>query len=147
MRFFQTAALVAATAISSVAALGINCGGSALCSNTLDQVASNLNTYIQGIDPNRWYNNGEWIACTQSESNIIPDVSGSLGFCAFLQNTGGTWGSIIKQLAPEIPNHGCRVCGSVPYYFLQGNNNVDDGELTFNMVTMPKGTRCTNGVC
>ncbi|KAI9862249.1 MAG: hypothetical protein M1813_004724 [Trichoglossum hirsutum] len=147
MRFFQTAALVAATAISSVAALGINCGGSGWCSSARANVADNLNNLIQGIDPNRWYKNGEWIACTQSDGDFVVEASGSVGFCAFLQNTGGTWGSIIKQLAPEIPKHGCRGCGSVPYYFLQGNNNAKDGELTFNMVTMPKGTKCTAGRC
>ncbi|KAI9775455.1 MAG: hypothetical protein M1839_001072 [Geoglossum umbratile] len=147
MRFFLTAALVATMAISSVAALGINCKGSGWCTSARDSVATNLNSLIQGIDSNRWYKNGEWIACVQSTGDFVVDASGSVGFCAFLQNTGGTWGSIIKQLAPEIPKHDCRVCGSVPYYFPQGNNNVDDGELTFNMVTMPKGTKCTEGRC
>ncbi|KAI9775167.1 MAG: hypothetical protein M1839_001418 [Geoglossum umbratile] len=148
MRFFLTAALAAATAISSVAALGINCQGSGWCPSARANVAMDLNDLIQGIDSNRWYKNGEWIACAQSEGDFGADTAkGDVGFCAFLQNTGGTWGSIIKQLAPEIPKHGCRVCGSVPYYFLQGNNNVDDGELTFNMVKMPKGTKCTEGRC
>ena len=147
MRLFWTAALVAATAISNVAALGINCRGSGWCPFARDSVAASLNNLIQGIDPDRWYSNGEWIACAQSSGDYVVEASGNIGFCAFLQNTRGTWGRIIKQLAPEIPNHGCRVCGSVPYYYLQGNNDVSDGELTFNMVTMPKGTKCTEGRC
>lgn len=59
---------------------------------------------------NQWYNNGEHIGCVQSSGSYIADpTEGDIGFCAFLQNTDGTWGSIIKQLAPYIPQHGCRV--------------------------------------
>ncbi|KAB8221349.1 killer toxin [Aspergillus novoparasiticus] len=116
---------------SSEAKLGINCRGSANC-NTFGntQMAFQLKHAIDGIDPNRWYNNGEHIACVGSGARI----TGNGGFCAFLQNTGGTNGAVIKSLAHYIPEHGCKVCGSVPYFYPQGNNNVDDGELTFNYV-------------
>ncbi|KAE8351729.1 killer toxin [Aspergillus coremiiformis] len=118
---------------SSEAKLGINCRGSANC-NTFgianSQIAVQLKHAIDGIDTNRWYNNGEHIACVGSGARI----TGNGGFCAFLQNTGGTNGGVIKSLAHYIPEHGCKVCGSVPYYYPQGNNNVDDGELTFNYV-------------
>lgn len=97
---------------------------------------------------NQWYNNGEHIGCVQSSGSYIADpTEGDIGFCAFLQNTDGTWGSIIKQLAPYIPQHGCRVCGSVPYFYPRGDNDVNDGMLTFNMVTMPAGTQCTSALC
>jgi hypothetical protein len=115
--------------------LGINCRGSGYCTwnddkNTYE--ARTLTYFINGIDGGRWYNNGEHIACTPS------------GICAFLQKTGGTWGSKIKELAHYIPDHGCTICGSVPYYFPDGNNNVDDGMLTYNYVSNPK---CKNGLC
>ncbi|PPQ87354.1 hypothetical protein CVT24_001103 [Panaeolus cyanescens] len=122
-----TAALVSTFGYSAQA-LGINCDGSNYCSNFSSGVASRLSGYIQGISDNAWYNNGQQIAC-------IGKSSGSGGICAFLQNTGGANGKTIKQLAPYIPNHGCGVCGSVPYYYPQGNNNVADGELTFNYVS------------
>ncbi|KAI0528523.1 killer toxin [Xylaria digitata] len=119
-----------------VEGLGINCRGSTYCFFDNDKInlreADTLRWFINAIDAGRWYNNGEQIACTPAQ------------ICAFLQNTGGTWGSKIKQLAPYIPNHGCTSCGSVPYYYPEGNNNVADGQLTFNYVSSPK---CENGLC
>ncbi|KAI0528524.1 killer toxin [Xylaria digitata] len=117
--------------------LGINCRGSGLCDGFINTSingyeADTLTKWINGIDPNRWYNNGQQIACFES-SHI----------CAFLQNTGGAWGSKIKQLAHYIPDHNCKVCGSVPYYFPEGNNNVADGMLTYNYVT----NACGHGLC
>ncbi|KAJ7468584.1 killer toxin, partial [Mycena latifolia] len=110
--------------------LGINCEGSAQCSGAVD-AASDLAGYISGLSDDVWINNGQQIACI---ANI----------CAFLQNTGGTWGSIVKQFAPYIPDHGCQACGSVPYYYPQGDNNVADGELTFNYVS---DAACNEGLC
>ncbi|KAF7596456.1 hypothetical protein BBP40_001763 [Aspergillus hancockii] len=80
--------------------LGINCRGSANC-NTIGntQMAIQLTHVIDNIDINRWYYNGEHVACVGSSAH-----------------------------------HRCKACGSVPYYFPQGNNNVDDGELTYNFV-------------
>jgi hypothetical protein len=147
MRSFITTALLAAAVIGCVAGEGINCEGSGWCASANSNVAQDLSNLLQGVDPNRWYNNGEWIGCVQSDGSFgVPDASGNVGFCAFLQNSGGDWGSVIKSLAPDIPGHGCRVCGSVPLSF-PGDNNVNDGELTFNMVTMGPGTQCTEGLC
>jgi hypothetical protein len=140
--------ILAAAIISQVSALGINCKGSGWCTSATSDVAHCLNELIQTIDSNRWYNNEQHIACCQSDGKFgLPDAEGSVGFCAYLQKSGGAPGSSIKKLGPYIPNHGCKVCGSVPLFYPQGNNNVDDGELTFNMVTMGKGTKCTEGVC
>jgi len=117
-------------------ALGINCRGSAFCDKALNGAvngyeADTLTQFINGIDENRWYNNGEQIACFEP-SHI----------CAFLQNTGGSWGKNIKGLAHYIKDHGCKTCGSVPYFY-PGNNNVDDGMLTYNYVR----SACGHGLC
>ncbi|KAJ5142874.1 uncharacterized protein N7515_001661 [Penicillium bovifimosum] len=116
----------------SANALGINCRGSAKCSGLYgpDNVANDLKSAIDGIDVNRWYYNGEQIACVGNQAG-----NGG-GYCAFLQNTGGTNGQWIKDIAHYIPEHGCKMCGSVPYYY-PGSNDVGQGELTFNYVDNP----------
>ncbi|KAJ7912966.1 killer toxin [Mycena leptocephala] len=111
-----------------VADLGINCRGSISCGD--DDAANILVSYIETISDGTWYNNGQHIACY-------------FNICAFLQNTGGTTGAVIKQLAPYIPGHKCKECGSVPYYYPQGDNNVADGELTFDYVS----DACDTGLC
>ncbi|KAK5999180.1 hypothetical protein PT974_01570 [Cladobotryum mycophilum] len=102
---FSTAAICLA-AVSAVNGLGINCRGSGQCPFIGSGHAKQLVGFINGIDPNRWYNNGQPIAC----EGIL---------CAFLQNTGGAWGRNIKGLAHFITDHGCDNCGSVPYFFLE----------------------------
>ncbi|EAW10839.1 uncharacterized protein ACLA_053130 [Aspergillus clavatus NRRL 1] len=127
-----TTLIMVASALSANA-LGINCRGSAKCSALWgpSDAAKQLTNVIQGIDTNRWYLNGEHIACVGN------DAGNGGGYCAFLQKTGGTNGGVIKNLAHYINDHGCKQCGSVPYYYPQGNNNVDDGELTYNYVDNP----------
>lgn len=121
-------------------ALGINCRGSGACPLAIDNdIAQRLTNYIDGIDPNRWYNNGEHIACATFSAD-----EGTVGhICAFLQNTGGAPGQNIRGLAHFIPEHGCNKCGSVPYFF-PADNNVDDGELTYNVVG---SDACGDGLC
>jgi len=109
--------------------LGINCRGSSLCSGPSD-TASLLVEYIDSISSGTFYNNGQQIACV---ANI----------CAFLQNTNGETAGTIQNVASYITSHGCKVCGSVPIGY-PSNNNVADGELTFNYVSNPA---CTDGVC
>ncbi|WQF87897.1 Putative killer toxin Kp4/SMK, killer toxin, Kp4 [Colletotrichum destructivum] len=127
MQFSSFFAIVLAAA-SPATALGINCRGSVRCGgngqpgNIRGDEAASLAKWINGIDENRWYNNGQQIACT------------STNICAFLQNTGGAPGRNIKGLAHFIPEHSCKVCGSVPYFY-PGINDVSQGELTFNWVT------------
>lgn len=117
-------------------ALGINCRGSPMCNSFINTSinsyeADTLTQWIGGIDENRWYNDGEQIACYEP-SHI----------CAFLQKTKGAWGWNIKGLAHLITDHGCKVCGSVPYFY-PSDNNVDDGMLTYNYVTQA----CGHGLC
>jgi hypothetical protein len=94
---------VAFSLVSSTSALGINCRGSANC-NTFgnDQIAFELTQAIAGISLDRWYDNGQHIACVGTGAPI----TGNGGFCAFLQNTGGAPGRNIKGLAHFIPEHG-----------------------------------------
>jgi hypothetical protein len=141
MLFDYTIVLLAT--ITTASALGINCRGSSDCNIANDlHTASRLAGFISGIDPNRWYNNGEQIACAQSTGSLGV-ASGFVAICAFLQNTGGAPGRNIAGLAPFITGHGCTICGSVPYFY-PSDNNVADGELTFNGVHNP----CTdNGLC
>ncbi|CEI60144.1 unnamed protein product [Fusarium venenatum] len=121
--------LTLAGAISSTDALGINCRGSSKCSALFgsSSVARDLTNVINNIDENRWYRNGEHIACVGNQAG-----NGG-GYCAFLQNTGGAPGRNIKGLAHFITDHGCKMCGSVPYFY-PADNNVDNGQLTYNFV-------------
>ncbi|KAL4886885.1 killer toxin [Aspergillus karnatakaensis] len=114
--------------------LGINCRGSSNCAQPDAPALINLVALIDNIDPNRWYDNGQQIAC-QNEAFLQGAV------CAFLQNSGGAPGSSIITLARDLRDHGCAVCGSVPLFFPQGDNNVDDGELTVNWT----GNSCCSG--
>lgn len=106
---------------SSVSALGINCRGSGFCPS--DGAAGNLinlKAIVDGIqDRGRHYDTGKQIACT-----------GSL--CAFYQKgASGNAGDVSRQLQ-QLLDHGCKKCGSVP---TQPGNNVDNGELTVNIVS------------
>ncbi|OCL14191.1 killer toxin [Glonium stellatum] len=119
---------------TTIAAEGINCHGSANCDTAPDAPQLiDLVALIDHIDDNRFYNNGEQIAC-QNEAFFKGAV------CAFTQKSGGAPGSSIKTLAQELRDHGCSVCGSIPLFFPQ-DNNVDDGELTVNWV----GNSCCPG--
>lgn len=116
-------------ASNEVAALGINCRGSALCGNksgAMDELRDLITDNINGVDPNYWFRNGEQIACSRQ-------------VCAFLQNTNGAPGQSIRDAIVDLRNHGCKACGSVPFY----NNDVNLGMLTVNYVSHD----CGKGVC
>ncbi|KAK4237190.1 killer toxin [Achaetomium macrosporum] len=123
----STLLVAALSLISSASAqLGINCRGSFRCGFAAGSTAQDLaNFIVDRIDVNRWYNNGEHVACNGD------------GICTFLQNTGGWQGARIRELAPFIPGHGCDVCGSVPTDY-PWTNNVENGQLTFNYVSNPQ---------
>jgi hypothetical protein len=121
--------LIFAVLIHHVATLGINCRGSPSCTGR--RVARRMLRSIETIDRGRWFANGEQIACVSVETE-----DGPVSFCAFLQHTGGAWGSRILELAYFLRDHGCQSCGSVPYYY-PGVNDVSSGELTYNFVRKP----------
>ncbi|KAK3331574.1 Kp4-domain-containing protein [Cercophora scortea] len=125
-------------------ALGINCRGSALCSDARSgsNAASRLQGYINNIQGNRVYHNGEHIACVARGSLISPNG----GFCAFLQYTNrDVNGAAIKNLIAAIVGHNCKVCGSVPIDF-PGSNDPKNGILTVNYVANTDNP-CPDGLC
>ncbi|KAI9815217.1 MAG: hypothetical protein M1826_002077 [Phylliscum demangeonii] len=139
MQLLATLGLVAAAAtglLPTGQALGINCRGGRGC-DLLPVVsgarcAIDLVRYMEKIDPQRWYRAGEHIACCDE-------------YCAFLQDIDGGWGGKIKELAHYIPDHGCRMCGSVPFHF-PAENDVKFGQLTFNKVKSHHWS-CENALC
>lgn len=116
--------------------LGINCRGSGNCLGIGGSIDDLLGV-ISNIDPNRWYNDLENIACIETELRN--------GLCVFMQGTSGAPGSSIGPLVQALKDHGCKKCGSVPLFFPQGDNNPDDhGILTINAVGV--GSAC-DGLC
>jgi hypothetical protein len=121
-------------------ALGINCRGAGGCGSA----AGPLTRAIETIDQGRWFANGEQIACVTITTSGSDGVPASSSTCAFLQNTGGAWGSRILELAHYLRDHGCKGCGSVPYFYPE-INDVSRGELTYNHVRRPCSDR--DGLC
>lgn len=110
---------------------GVNCNGSLFCDyisggNDAAQLAGAMNAYL---NVNYKYSDGEHLACMNNGDNI----------CAFLQGTGGLYGSEIITLAQELIEHGCSACGSQP---VEDNNSNVAGMLTFNFVASPN---CQSG--
>jgi len=132
-----TRLLVLVALFHIVAALGINCRG--FCGAGV-RPAGGLTRAIERIDPGRWFANGEQIACV----SYWDTDSGYSSYCAFLQNTGGAWGSRILELAHYLRDHGCKGCGSVPYFYPE-DNDVAHGELTYNFVQ--KACSRSDGLC
>jgi hypothetical protein len=130
--------LIFAALFNLAAALGINCRGSN-CGP-----ADSLTRAIESIDRGRWFANGEQIACTTFTSSTTDGAPTSTSTCAVLQNTGGAWGSRILELAHYLQDHGCKGCGSVPYFYPE-DNDVSHGELTYNSVRRPCSSR--DGLC
>lgn len=130
--------------LHSPRALGINCRGSAICSDPRagKDASRRLQAYIQNIQGGRVYRNGEHIACVGRGSTISPNG----GFCAFLQGTTrNVNGNQIKELIGHIVGHGCKVCGSVPIDF-PGSNDPKNGILTVNYVSNTDNP-CPDGLC
>ncbi|KAJ7157202.1 Kp4-domain-containing protein [Mycena filopes] len=124
------ATLISATAAATNgAAFGINCEGSIKCGGQPGDTAALLVGDIDGINAERYYSNGEHIACR-------------MNICAFLQDQQD-WmsGAEIRGVAHDIVEHGCKVCGSAP---TKAGNNVAEGQLTFNFVSE---TGCREGLC
>ncbi|PHH91152.1 hypothetical protein CDD83_1486 [Cordyceps sp. RAO-2017] len=135
MRLLQAVSGAVAALAAAASAEGINCHGSSNCGNAGFKL-SGLRSTAQGVDDNRWYQNGQHIACWRA-------LDGS-GFCAFLQGTGGLPGREIKRLLQELVNHGCAKCGSVPAFYPQDNDISHHGILTVNYVASTGGC---GGVC
>ncbi|OCL14192.1 killer toxin [Glonium stellatum] len=125
--FLTTLAVTALAVLSSANAKGINCEGSSDCGLSDAPSMGELVSIIEDSVPDdQFYANGEHIVCIESGSRAY-------SICAFCQMSGGAPGSSIKVLARELLAHGCQNCGSIPLFY-PGDNNVADGELTFNAV-------------
>ncbi|MCJ1464053.1 hypothetical protein MMC07_002664 [Pseudocyphellaria aurata] len=118
----------------------LNCKGGAGCYFVDSKLtpAQILTVYIDHIDPNRIYLDGEKIACYRF--NLLGFHS---HICAFLQKTNGAPGATIRDVSAWITGHGCRVCGSVPIGY-PDDDNVDNGMLTYNIVS---SGACRTGLC
>ncbi|KAH7210773.1 killer toxin [Fusarium redolens] len=140
-------ATTALAIINMASAKGINCEGNARCPElNLYQGVGDYLGQANRIDPNRWYNNGEHIMCFTSYPHTEIGIKAPLSSCAFLQKSGGAPGRSIKPLLEALNNHGCRMCGSVPLFYPQGDNDIDHhGELTINFVDHNK-VHC-DGLC
>lgn len=110
--------------------------GSANCDTAPDNglSLSTLVDLVKGVDDNRWYDNGEQIACEWEDF-----LSGAL--CVFWQKSNGNTGAESKQYIQALADHGCGRCGSIPYGY-PGSNDINNGELTVNWVT---SDCCGNG--
>ncbi|GLI75815.1 hypothetical protein PoHVEF18_004081 [Penicillium ochrochloron] len=143
-----TLALVLVSSFTSANALGINCRGGSGCKYVQKNIhaANVLTNYLNNVDDHTWYNNREYIACATAPVNDEPVPP--LALCAYFQNSGGGDGARVKKLAGSIPGHGCNTCGNVPYWYPEGNNNVNDGQLTYDAVSDP-GSSCPGypGLC
>ncbi|KAJ6599663.1 killer toxin [Mycena sp. CBHHK59/15] len=131
-RLLSLLLLSAATHLSA----GVNCEGSSNCRFGTTTTASSLAAYINTIGDLVWYNNGDHIAC-------VGLVAGGR-FCAFVQGSpGGGLGVIdIKPLAAAIVAHGCKTCGSQPFF------DGSPGLLTFNWVQPDESkAQFCDGVC
>lgn len=96
-----------------------------------------INDYVEfatGINGTRWYENGEHIMCFTGYAATGFGAPSPIHTCLFLQNSGGAPGHSIPPLLDILKNHGCGLCGSVPLFAPEGDNDVSRGELTINYV-------------
>ncbi len=145
MQFTSISSLLALSSIFAyTSALGINCRGNTFC--TKDGYPEQLQGFINDIQCDRIYKNGEHIACVSK--TIAGNKQG--GICAFLQGTqSGASGASIQLMMQAIIDHGCKGCGSSPVTFPQllgNNNNPDAGILTINVVS-DTDNPCPTGLC
>lgn len=135
MRFHSFIALAAATA-HSAAGLGINCHGDSLCgiSYLSGGRLTQFQTIFDNIFEKRIYDNGDDVGCIEVHSvNFKGAFKGT--YCAYVQNLDGSVsGATLKSLYTELVNYGCGICGSIPIHYDKGDDDVNHGELSFNMV-------------
>ncbi|KAL7928370.1 killer toxin [Trichoderma chlorosporum] len=133
---FNSFLVVAAAAAQSVAGLGINCHGDVLCGIAYISGGrlSNLASLFSQLDDNRKYDNGDDIGCIEIDSlNFNGPFKSTL--CAYIQNSDGdVSGATIKGVFQELQEFGCAICGSVPLLYAQGDDDVNHGELTIDLV-------------
>lgn len=129
-------AILPASMLPAVYALGINCRGSATCPelHAAGASAPELRDIICSLPSDSSFGNGEHIVESRAQACVAngPFNSQVCHLTAFLQNVGDQ--NIAQpqlcQLAKSIVEHNCKACGSAPLV----GNDVKRGELTFNGV-------------
>lgn len=108
-------------------ALGINCRGSGLCTGSKG-ILGQAQGQLRALDQNQQFSDGQHITCVKT-SNI-----GEPSLCIFYQKTNGRKWTVAQTVnyVQQLIDHRCEACGSVP---TDSGNNVNNGELTANMVT------------
>ncbi|KAH6605554.1 hypothetical protein Trco_004707 [Trichoderma cornu-damae] len=143
MRLNSFVSLAFAAAQSAVG-LGINCHGDSLCGivymsgGSLSQFQSIFDNLID----KKLYENGDDVGCIEAEyANFRGRYNSTL--CAYIQNAQGTVaGATLKSLYRELVEYGCAMCGSVPLFYAKGDDDVNHGELTIDMVdSLPEGCK------
>ncbi|KAL7792569.1 killer toxin [Trichoderma ceciliae] len=143
MRFNSFIALAVAAA-QSAAGLGINCHGDTLCGIAYMSGGrlSQFGDIFENIMDKRNYDNGDDVGCIEVDS---VNFSGSFKstFCAYIQNSqDSVTGAALKSLYKELVDYGCAICGSVPLLYGKGDDDINHGELTINMVdSLPDGCK------
>lgn len=133
---FNSFAAVAAVAAQTVAGLGINCHGDTLCGIAYlnNGHLKQFQSIFDNLMDKRIYENGDDIGCIEVDSGNFKEKFKST-FCAYIQSTDTeTTGATLKSLYKELVDYGCVMCGSIPLFYAKGDNDVNHGELTFNMV-------------
>ncbi|PTB53232.1 hypothetical protein M431DRAFT_88951 [Trichoderma harzianum CBS 226.95] len=129
MKFGNTLFTIA-SAITAVNAGGINCNGSGLCSGNKGLLSTAIGQ-LRGMNQGSTFSDGQHVTCVKSSVTI-----GDRSLCIFYQKTGRQWsvGQTVN-FVQGLLDHGCAACGSIP---VDPGNNVNNGELTANMVTNAK---------
>ncbi|EHK24016.1 uncharacterized protein TRIVIDRAFT_58093 [Trichoderma virens Gv29-8] len=127
---------VAAAAAQGVAGLGINCHGDVYCGTVYlnGGTLSDFENIFNKLDDKRKYQNGEDVGCVQ---HLVGHLTGNFmaTICAYIQNAkDDTTGATLKSVYKELQQYGCAVCGSVPLLYAKGDDDVNHGELTINIV-------------
>ncbi|RFU78259.1 hypothetical protein TARUN_3974 [Trichoderma arundinaceum] len=148
---FNSLIALAVAAAQSAAGLGMNCHGDTLCGIAYMSGGrlTQFETIFDNIMDKRIYDNGDDIGCIEVDTVNFQGTT-KRAFCAYIQNTeDSVTGATLKSLYKEIVDYGCAICGSVPLHYAKGDDDINHGELTFNMVdSLPDGCKpnvpCSN---
>ncbi|MCJ1358416.1 MAG: hypothetical protein MMC33_008416 [Icmadophila ericetorum] len=118
---------------------GSNCNGGECCRTLspvaeegMENIAVALTAYIDHINLTRIYTDNSEIACHDVD-NLYNFGNTPQTVCAVLKTRAPMTGAQIKSWAHFIPDHGCRICGSVPMVSVE-EGSVQVGELSYDCV-------------
>ncbi|KAM0254392.1 hypothetical protein ACHAQJ_006861 [Trichoderma viride] len=131
---FNSFITLAVAAAQSTSALGINCHGECGIAILSGARLSLFQSIFDNLFDKRIYDNGDDVGCIEVDSvNFIG--SSKETFCAYIQNSADSVsGATLKSLYTELVEYGCALCGSVPLLYAKGDDDVNHGELSINLV-------------